>query len=79
MFDKVIENIRSTFDERTATFHDAAVASIALLCNLLKQQEKMLEETILQKEAESELIRKKGAELAEIEVALDSLTRIALS
>jgi uncharacterized tellurite resistance protein B-like protein/GTPase SAR1 family protein len=79
IFDKIVENINSTFDSHASAFHSAASSSISILCNLLEQQENVLKETLAQKESESELIQQKTLALAKIEADLDLLSKIALS
>jgi uncharacterized tellurite resistance protein B-like protein/GTPase SAR1 family protein len=78
IFDKIVENINSTFDSDANAFHDAASACIRILCNLLEQQENALKETLAQKELESGLIRQKSLALNKIEGDLDLLAKTAL-
>lgn len=79
VLDKVVENIENAFHKKAQEFHEAASASISILCNLLEQQESMLQETLAQKEAESALIQQKSLQLQAIETAIDDLTKAALS
>ncbi|MEO1386181.1 MAG: dynamin family protein [Cyanobacteria bacterium J06634_6] len=79
MLDKVVENIEIAFNRKAQNFHEAASASISILCNLLEQQENVLKETLAQKETESALIQEKSLQLQAIETALDDLTKAALS
>ena len=76
---KIVENIIIALDKKAEEFHESASTSISILCNLLEQQESMLQETLAQKEAESALIQQKSLQLQAIEKALDDLTRAALS
>ena len=79
MLDKVVGNIEIAFDRKAQDFHEAASASISILCNLLEQQESVLRETLAQKKTESALIQKKSLQLQAIETALNDLTKTALS
>ncbi len=75
---KIVENIENAFDKKAQEFHEAAIASISILCNLLEQQESILQETLAQKEAETGLIQQQNLRLKAIETALDDLTKAAL-
>ncbi len=75
IFDKISENIDSSFNEQANAFHDAASASISILSNLLEQQENVLKETLAQKASTSKLIQQKNLELVEIEAALNILDK----
>ncbi len=79
MLAKVVENIEIAFDRKAQDFHEAASASIFILCNLLEQQERILKETLAQKGTESALIQKKILQLQAIETALNNLTKAALN
>ncbi|PZO47149.1 MAG: hypothetical protein DCF15_19435 [Phormidesmis priestleyi] len=79
ILNKLVENIKSAFEKKAQDFHEAANASISILCNLLEQQESILKETLVQKEAESALIQQKTFQLQTIKQALSDLAETALS
>ncbi len=79
IFEKLGQSTAEALYSRIDAFHNAASASISILCNLLEQQEKSLQDTLVQKEAETKMIQQKIAKLSEIELALNSLAEAALT
>ena len=79
IIDRLVERIEAAFDQNAQAFHERASKSIAMLCNLLEQQEIISRETLVQKEIESALIKQKSLQLKEIENSLDQLSEKALA
>ncbi|EDX84577.1 Dynamin family protein [Synechococcus sp. PCC 7335] len=78
ILEKIFERVEGTFEHKAQDFQKVASASISILCNLIEQQESILQETLAQKETGLALIQQKSLRLQAIETALDNLTKTAL-
>lgn len=77
--EKLIEDIKRAFDDRTEKFHRDANSSISILCNLLEQQKSIVKGKLEQKEVGTAIVRQKDLQIQAIKTALSRLTKTALS